>query len=166
LRQGEEEGVDRCGDALVVVGRVGLGVLVGRVERIGVGWRQPQRALDQRDPDPLERGDRQVPVQVVAVGGVDVVAEPDPRVGDPERHAVQGFGEGRAGPRAQVGVLGQAEARLRPLLEPAADETVIVIAGDEHNLARDRVRELSQHGRRQLERGRDRAIAQLDHVAE
>ena len=69
--EAEGEAVERAQDALVVAGRGRLG-------------RAAAAAHDRRRGDALQPRQCHVAVHVVAVGGVDVVAQPDAGVGDAE----------------------------------------------------------------------------------
>ena len=66
----------------VVDGRVDLLVVVGGLTPPGRPAAEP---VDRGDREPLDRRQRDVAVEVVAVGGVDVVADPDAGVADLSR---------------------------------------------------------------------------------
>ena len=89
-------------------------------------WRRraaAERALDRGEGHPLEGRDRQVPVEVVAVGRVDVVAHPDARIGD-----LGASPSGRRSPAAErsppAGARSDQAERLRPV-EPPRREPVV-----------------------------------------
>ena len=168
LRERVEEREDRRRHALVVLRLVGC-LHVRRRERIVSGGRQAERPLDQRQPQPLEGGDGQVPVEVVAVHGVDVLAKPQARVPDRElrvRHRLAKLG-GR--PQVEAGLLGEAE-RPRPAqgtrFEPARDQPIVVVAGNDDDLAGAQTGELCQRWLGELHRLGERAVAELEHVAQ
>ena len=102
--------------------------------------RTRQQAAHRRDAQALERGDREVAVEVVAVSRVDVPAQPQTRVGDQRAR--------RRGPFGQPLHDRRCIARLDQLLEPeragivalaaqrqpGLDHEVVVVAGDDHQL--------------------------------
>ena len=65
--------------------RAFLGSVRGGLERIRSARANAQQALDRGDTEALERGDGEVAVEVVPVGRVDIVAQPDPRIGNLNR---------------------------------------------------------------------------------
>ena len=67
--------------------RVLFGSVRGGLERIRPGGPNAEQALDRGDTEALERGNGEVAVEIVAVGRVDIVAQPDPRIGDLDRGA-------------------------------------------------------------------------------
>ena len=152
-------GVERRQDRLVVVGRRAL---AGQRDRpAGHGARGQA----------LEGGHRGVQVGVVAVDGVDVLAQPDARVDDLHARRRRPLGQ-RRGQRACV-------ARLDPLLEPeeagglgqqpavdpAGHEPVVVVAGRQQHLA-DGAAHVLEERPGHLDRVAVRAVAQLEPVTE
>ena len=105
---------------------------------------------------------------------VDVVAQPQARVGDASarrRRASRAIARGRGGRRgarrAPRGQQRRRPARSRAV-EPRRDERVVVVAGDEHDLAvaPSAAPSASSSGPRRGERLARRAVAQLERVAE
>jgi hypothetical protein len=107
----------------------------------------------------------------VAVGGVDVVAQPDPRVGDAQ--------VGRSQPGVDRGagaVAGRVVVLLEPKLPGAAErepieqrlgQAVVVVAGHDRHLALAQcLTQLLEEGTGGVEGNAEREVAQLDHVAE
>ena len=127
-----EERVDRRLDALVLVG-LGGRCRSGGASGSAAGAGDAERPLDRRHPEALDRRHGQVPVEVVAVRRVDVVAQPEARVG--EAHLGRRPRARRAprtrGPRAPRAA--RARAARRPSsaasLEPGLDQVVVVVAG-------------------------------------
>jgi hypothetical protein len=109
-------------------------------------------------------------VEVMPMGRIDVVAQPDPRVGHAHGGGAEEVGETSERSVAGVAELLQAErlgAFERAALEPRLDQVVVVVAGDDDELRRvgggaDRAERLAGA----LERLRQRAVAELDHVTE
>jgi hypothetical protein len=152
----EGEAVDGAEEALVVGGPGGVGERPGDPPHRGGG-------------DAFGAGEAEVEVHVVAVGGVDVVAQPDARVGEAQAGGAEGGGDrrGRAGARLGARVERQRHVLDRELVEQRLGEAVVVVAGDEDDVdLADRGAELGEEGEGVLERGAERALAQLDHVAE
>ena len=129
LRERAHPRVHRREHRLVVVGR-------------GAGLGQAHDPAGHRARrEPLERRDGRVQVGVVAVDRVDVLAQPEARVGDAHARGRGVAGE-RRGERAGLGrlevLLEPEEAGrlgLQPPVDPARDEPVVVVAGD-HRRAR------------------------------
>ena len=129
----------------------------------------PQHPLDRRYPQALDRRDGQVAVEVVAMGGVDVVAEPQARVGEAHRgratRAAAPRTRGPPAPRCSSPSGGLAVERAP--LEPRLDQVVVVVARRRRSARRPRsprpARPSPAGGRERLGQ---RAVAQLDHVAE
>ena len=126
LRERVQPGVERARHGLVVVRRR---VLLGqRGDPLG----------HRADEDALEGRDGGVGVGVVAVEGVDVVAQPHAGVGELQPRGPRGLREG-AGERA-VGleVLLEPEEpgglALQARVDPARREPVVVVAGEHHEL--------------------------------
>ena len=73
----------------------------------------------------------------MAVGGVDVVAQPDAGVGDAQLGLAQPPCDPRRGlPRRQGAVLeAESAAADRQLLQQRLGQAVVVVAGDEHDAA-------------------------------
>ena len=108
-------------------------------------------------------------VHVVAVGGVDVVAQPDPGVGEPQLRVAEPAAIRAIGSPARGARCSQAErfAGERELLEQRLGEAVVVVAGDEdRRLACHRLAELLEERPGGVERRGERQFAQLEHVAE
>ena len=108
-------------------------------------------------------------VHVVAVGRVDVVADPDAGVGDAQAGGAEPAVERRGRAGGGVAALGQAErgAGEREVVEQRLGEVVVVVAGDDHDLAvAEGGAELLEEGAGGVQRGADRDLAQLDRVAE
>jgi hypothetical protein len=105
----------------------------------------PLDPREQRDGHRLERGHGHVQVEVVAVGGVHVVTDPEARVR--EQHLAVGHaahdGSQRPAARRLDARVGRQRLRLRPeaaALQPPGDERVVVVARRDHHLApRERV---------------------------
>ena len=152
----EGEAVDGAEEALVVGGRRLVRELAGE-------------SSDQGDGDALGARQGEVGVHVVAVGRVDVVAQPDPGVGDAQAGRGEGGGDrrGRAGGGVRGGVEGEWRAGHRDPVEERLGEARVVVAGDEDDLdVADRRADLGERRQRQVERRPERPFAQLDHVAE
>ena len=109
-------------------------------------------------------------IEEVAVGGVDPLLEPQPRVGEAGRGGCGARGERRGG------VLGVGEL-LEPkrlgvvqeaALEPGLDQVMVVVAGDEDDLpaGADRPPDRLEGRRRELDHPPQRAVAELEDVAE
>ena len=152
------EAVDRPQDPLVVGGR-------GRARHRAEGPHHGRRG------DALEPRQAHVAVHVMAVGRVDVVAQPDPRVGEVQ------LGASPSQPAIVVAALGAAAAAWcsspsgrageRQLFEQRLGEAVVVVAGDEHDLAAGhRLAELLEERAGRVERRGQRQFAQLEDVAE
>ena len=162
LRELVQERVDRRERRLVVVGPRAL-------------LRQPHDPARHRaGGEPLERRHRRVQVDVVAVQRVDVVAQPDAGVGEPQPRGRGELGEPLR-ERARLGRvdrLGQAEEAgalgLQPRVDPAGDEPVVVVAGEHQQLAAGAERRagLGEERRRELGGVAVRRLAQLEPVAE
>ncbi len=110
-------------------------------------------------------------IEEVAVGGVDAGPKPHSRVG--ELDALRGplpRTSSAAGPDVAGIRCFEAERRGSldaPTLEPLLEQVMVVIAGDDHQWRiADRRRELGEEGAGPIERRGQRAIAQLDGVAE
>ncbi|CAA9473401.1 MAG: hypothetical protein AVDCRST_MAG13-637 [uncultured Solirubrobacteraceae bacterium] len=154
--------VERREDRLVVVGRRAV---------VGERRREPRH---HPGGQPLEGRDGRVDVGVVAVDRVDVVAQPQARIGDRHPGGCGVLGE-RGGQAPGVGGLDALlEAQepgglgLQPPVDPARDEAVVVVARHEHELAAgaERLADLGEERRRELRDAALRAVAQLDRVAE
>jgi hypothetical protein len=107
----------------------------------------------------------------MAVDRVDVLAQPDAGVGDPQPRRPEPGGDrgaGAAGPR--VVVLLEAElgrAGQREPVEQRLGQAVVVVAGDDRHLAFAQcLAELFEEGARGVERGAEGEVAQLDDVPE
>ena len=121
-------------------------------------------------PQPLEHRHRGVAIGVVTMGGIDIVAQPHPRVGDPRpagrqppRHDLQRL------PRPPVDRrLGPERDRRVAALQPRRHQAMVVVAGHQHHLGPRRQRRAER--RQRLPRGGqrvpERPLAQLQHVAE
>ena len=81
LGEAEDQVVDGGVDLLVVV------------RGLAPAGRRAGQPVDGRDREPLDRRQRHVAVEVVAVGRVDVVADPDPRVADLEPGVAEPVGD-------------------------------------------------------------------------
>ncbi len=101
LGEAEEEAVERAQDALVV-GRCG-----------GIGWASGG-AHHRRRGDALHPRQAHMAVHVVAVGGVDVIAQPDAGVGDAELGVAEPGGRSAWPARRQAGRGARGRARHRP----------------------------------------------------
>ena len=151
-----EEAVDRTQDALVVGRGGGIGRLAG----------EPHHG---RRGQAFEARQAHVAVHVVAVGGVDVLAQPDPRVGDAELGLAQ---PGADSPRRLALQRGpvlepQLATGERHLFEQRLGQAVVVVTGDEHDPApRHRPAQLLEERLGQLQHPRQRQLAQLERVAE
>jgi hypothetical protein len=158
---GVDPGEDWFGDGLVVFG--------AREGARGAAHDTAHRA----DPEAFERGDREVAVEVVPVGGVDVGAHPQAGVGGGEA--------GRGGPGSELRehwgrvvrreALLDAERKWGGLLaatrQPRLDERVIVVAGEHDDFAPgERAAEVLEEWARGGERVAARPVAQLEDVAE
>ncbi len=106
----------------------------------------------------------------MAVGRVDVVAQPDSGVGDLQRSAAEPAGDPRRGFALRLGAMLEAQRLSRPQRHPfdqRIGETVVVVSGDEDDLAPgERRAELFEEGPGALHRGAERQFAQLQGVAE
>jgi hypothetical protein len=110
-----------------------------------------------------------VQVHVVAVGRVDVVAQPDAGVGDPQAGGGEGGGDrrGRAGGRVGRRVQRQRRVFQREAVEQRFGEARVVVAGGDDDLdLADRRAELGEEGEGELQRRAERPLAQLDDVPE
>ena len=110
-------------------------------------------------------------VHVVAVGGVDVVAQPGAGVGDRQLGVAEpGVDRGSRLLRRGAALLeaeGGAAVAHRHLFEQRLGEAVIVVAGDEEDLApRHRLAQLLEEGTRRGQHLGQRQFAQLEGVAE
>ena len=109
-------------------------------------------------------------VQVVAVGGVDVVAKPDPRVGERDLGRRHVAGEQLERDAVDLAALLEPERRRtfeRALLEPRLDQAMVVVARDHDHLGvADRLADRGQHRAGALQGLRHRPVAELDDVAE
>ena len=169
LSEPEQERVDRGDDPLVVVGRDAA--LGRRVERVGPDRGDPEDPLDHRDPESLERRDRQVAVEVVAVGRVDVVAEPDPRVRESRARACPSGRRARRTRRRAARRAARARARRRP--RAPAGRATARSAGGRGCRGRPRPRRRRPPRRSppapapaRSRLSRERPVAELDDVAE
>ena len=169
LGEAEEQRVDGRLHPLVLVdldARLPSGGTSGSGPVLG----DPQDPLDRRHSQPLDRRHGQVAVEVVAVDRVDVLADPEPRVGEAHRRraGVRGERLERQRPPARRSARARAAAPLeRAPLEPRLDQVMVVVAGDDDQLAvRHRLAQRGDHRRRGLEHLGQRAVAQLEHVAE
>ena len=101
---------------------------------------------------------------------VDVVADPDPRVGEADLGAAEVAGERLEREplrRPDLLQLQRPGALERPPLEPRLDQVVVVVARDHDHLAsRERLAERRQRRGRAVEHLAQRAVAKLEHVAE
>jgi len=98
-----------------------------------------------------------------------VVAQPDPGVGDLQLGAAQPGGDPRPGLAARLGVLFEREgtAGERLPLQQWLRKPVVMVAGDQHDwAAAHRLAQLFEEWPGALQRGRERGLAQLQHVAE
>ena len=112
--------------------------VAGRRQRIRPGRRRSRAPARPRHPEALDRRHGQVAVEVMAVDGVDVVAHPEPRVGEADLAAPAARGAPRRrGPRARPSARAPAAPAVgeRAALEPGLDQVVVVVAGDDHQLA-------------------------------
>jgi hypothetical protein len=105
------------------------------------------------------------------MGCVDVVAQPETGVGDPQlRRSEPGGDRGAGAAGAGLVVLLEAElgrTRQREAVEQRLGEAVIVVAGDDRHLAvSQRLAQLCEEGSGRVERGAEGELAQLDDVAE
>ena len=169
LGETEEQRVDRRLHPLVLVKRRRLG-LIGRLERVVGGGDDAKRALDRGDAEPLDRRHRQMPVEVLAVQRVDAVCEPQAWIGErhPRRCAVAAEGLHRQA--LWLTALLELE-RLRSLeraaLEPGLDQVMVMVAGDDDDLAAGhRLAQRRHHGLGRRQRLYQRPVAQLEHIAE
>jgi hypothetical protein len=145
------------------------------LEVVGIGVAGRKRADDPRHGPgrhALERRDGDEPVQVVAVDGVDVVAQHHAGIGDVEAGGAEGRGQAGGGARG-VGARALLEREragrrvLRAALEPGRDERVVVVARDEHDLlGPQRLAERREDGLRRGERVAHRPVAQLERIAQ
>ncbi len=109
-------------------------------------------------------------VEVLAVEGVDVVSHPEPRIGEADPARARALAERLEG--EALGIARLLELQRRGLREPAAlepglDQVMVVVAGDDDQLAAGEGRaELGDHRLGDLEHLRERPIAKLEHVAE
>ncbi len=155
---GEAEGkaVDRSQDALVI-GRSG-------------GVRRPPGAAHYRcGGEALEPRQGHVAVHVMAVRGVDVVAQPDAGVGDAELGISEQLGELGQGLAGRQGAVLQPQGPLRQgdFFQQRLGQPAIVIAGDEDDApARHRLAQGREEGPGRLEHAGEGEVAQLEHVAE
>ena len=121
----------------------------------------------QAGGEPLEHRDRRMHVEVVPVHRVDVVAQPDPGIGDRNarrRHRRRDLGRRR---RCVARLTPLVESERRAVFEPARGELVVVIARHDHHLPTGhRGADLCQHGQRDRERIALRPATALDRVAE
>ena len=129
-----------------------------------------QDPLDRGDREALEGRDGEVAVEVVAVSRVDAGAKPRARIGELDRRSPHSRDQLGQRPRLHGDPLLQPE-RLRSLeaaaLEPVVEQVVVVVSRHHHDpSAADRGPELVEERSRQLERLRQRAVAQLDRVAQ
>ena len=147
-----------------------LGSVRGGLERVRSARANAQQALDRGDTEALERGDGEVAVEVVAVGRVDIVAQPDPRIGDLDRGAGELANQRRQRRRLGLDALLEPERWLaleQASLEPGLDEMMVVVAGDDDQLPFGHgLGQLAQKWLGERERLIDRAVAQLDQIAE
>ena len=104
------------------------------------------------------------------MGRVDVVAHPEARIADLEPGVARAS---RRSSRPRDGVRRPARrAAAGPLLvagplEPGAEQAVVVVAGDEHDLAaRERLADRLEEGAGAGQRLAERTVAELDRVAE
>jgi hypothetical protein len=106
----------------------------------------------------------------VAVGDVDVAADPEAGVGDPQARRPEPLVDQRRGTRGRAGALLEPEPLAvgkRELVEQRLGEAVVVVAGDNHDLAlAERFSQLGEERACRRQRRADREVAQLDRVAE
>jgi hypothetical protein len=149
--------------------------IYGAQHALVVGWfcRVGDRAGDPhhgRGGEALGAGQGQVRVHVMAVGGIDVLAQPKAGVGEAQLGAAEPIGD--LGGRAGGGVVEVLEAQWagaaeRELVEQRLGEAVVVVAGDEHDLAPgERFAELFEERSGGAEGDAEGKVAQLDRVAE
>jgi hypothetical protein len=146
-------------------------LVVLRRRRVGDRADHPRERADR---EPLERRDDDVRVEVVAVRRVDVVAQPQARVGDLDGRRAQpgrqplGDPGGAAGRDALVEPeRGGRVAALAPI-QPAGGDRVVVVAGREDDLP-GRAQRVADRPHDRLGDGQRvarRAVAQLQRVAE
>jgi uncharacterized RDD family membrane protein YckC len=111
-----------------------------------------------------------VPVKVVAVSGIDVVAQPEPGIGEPHPggRGVSGNDLERASLR--LADLLEPERRLageRAPLQPCLDQVVVVVSGHDYDLAAGhRLAERRKRRRGGLQHLAERSVAELEHVAQ
>jgi pimeloyl-ACP methyl ester carboxylesterase len=139
------------------------------VGRCGMGGEGAEGAHRRRGDDALHARQAQVAVHVVAMGGVDVVAQPNARVGELQLRIAEPGGD------AGCGIPGERCAVLEPergageseLFEQRFGQTVVVVAGDEDRRAPGhRFSKLLEERLGCVERGGEWQFAQLDDVAE
>ena len=150
-----------------VQGRLHRLVVVGGAMALG---RAAEHPLDHADTDALEGRHCQVCVQVVPMRRVYVVPHPYPRVG--QDHLCLTRSARKRTQRARVGLRDLLELQRRraahpPPLEPGSEQLVVVVSGHDHDPpVADRLAERLEERRRDLEHLGQRAVAQLEHVAE
>ena len=151
LHDAVRERVDGRQRRLVVVG-------AGRARLRGIA----REARDGRREHALHPRHGQVQVEVVAVGGVDVVAQPHARVGQHDLRARHARGDAprqrpsARGERAPRAAAGPASSR-RAASSAGRHELVVVVAGHDHDLlAGSRLAERGEHRRGELEHARRR----------
>ena len=111
-------------------------------------------------------------VEVVPVRGVDVVAQVEPRIGERQlhvRHPARDPARGAVVRADRPLRLGRQAVRVQPQArEPGLGESVVVVARHQHHgTAGQRAAELARTaGRATSSDVGERALAQLDHVAE
>ena len=135
----------------------------------GSGWQRPGGAHHRGGGDALRPRQRQMGVDVVAVGGVDVIAQPDAGVGEGEARRRQPLGEplGRAGGGVEAVLEPERGSVEREPVQQRLGEAVVVVARDEARLAPgERLTEPAEEGPGRVEREPEGEVAQLDRVAE
>ena len=109
-------------------------------------------------------------VEVVAVGRVDAGAKPGARIGELDRRSPHPADQLGHGPRFRGHALLQPEGPgsvQPPALQPVVEQMVIVVSRHHHDPSgADRGPELVEERSGQLECLRQRAVAQLDRVAQ
>ncbi len=163
-----EERVDGRSHPLVLL-RLVRGLHVRRRERVVARWRQPERSLDERQPQPLEGGDGEVAIEVVAVRRVDVLAKPHARVVDLELRLGHRRAELGCGPEVQPSLLDEAEGASSPertRLEPTRDQAIVVVARHHDDLSGAQRRELCERRLGDIHRLGEGSVAEFEDVAE
>ena len=135
--------------------------------------RTPEQAAHRAHAEALERRHGEVAVEVVAVRGIHVRAHPQAGVGDARARRRRPLGDARQRRRglgrAPAAAPSPAAAAASPAArgEPRLDERVVVVAGDDDELAPgERSPEILEELARGQQRLARRTVAQLEHVAE